>query len=288
MNRPVGIFYAYWTHDWDVDFLPYIAKVKRLGFDLLEINGGTIATMDSRARLRIKEEAEKAGILLSWGIGLTRKLDVSSMDEAVRRDGVAFMKKMIEGIREMGGGMVGGTVHSYWPAVFPEGMDSKEPILAQSLKSMRELAPFAEDRGVTLNIEVINRFEQFLVNDVREAVAYVEAIGNPACRILLDTFHMNIEEDSIGDAIRYAGKHLASLHLGETNRKLPGMGRMPWAEIRKALDDIKFTGPLVMEPFLMKGGQIGRDIGVWRDMVENPDLDALAAKSAIFVKTNLR
>ena len=288
MNRPIGIFYAYWNHDWEADFLPYIARVKRLGFDLLELNGAMLPDMDSRTRLAIRDEAAKAGILLSWGIGLSRKLDVSSMDEATRKGGIAFMKRMIDGIQQVGGGLVGGTVHSYWPAVFPEGMDSKEPILRQSIKSMRELAPYAEDRGVTLNVEVINRFEQFLINDAREAVAYVEEIGSPACRILLDTFHMNIEEDSIGDAIRHAGKYLASIHLGETNRKLPGMGRMPWAEIRKALDDIQFTGPLVMEPFLMKGGQIGRDIAVWRDMVEQPDLDALAAKSVVFVKGNLR
>jgi D-psicose/D-tagatose/L-ribulose 3-epimerase len=63
---------------------------------------------------------------------------------------------------------------------------------------------------------------------------------------------------------------------------------MPWAEIKKALDDIDYAGPLVMEPFIMKGGQIGRDIGVWRDLVENPDLDALAAQSAEFVKKTLR
>ena len=288
MNRPIGIFYAYWTHEWDVDFLPFLAKTKKLGFDLLELNAGTIAVMDAASRRRIKEEADAQGMLLSYGIGLQKRYDVSSLDETVRRNGVSFMKSIIDAVSEMGGGMVGGTVHSYWPAVPPEDMESKEPILHQSLKSMRELAPYAEDRGVTLNIEVINRFEQFLVNECREALAYVREIDSPACRILLDTFHMNIEEDSIGDAIRAAGPHLASLHIGETNRKLPGMGRMPWDEIKAALDDIGYTGPLVMEPFIMKGGKIGRDIGVWRDLVENPDLDALAAESVRFVRSRLR
>jgi len=288
MNRPIGIYYAYWAHEWDVDILPYIARVKRLGFDLLELNGGSVATMDSPSRLKIRQEADRAGIGLSYGIGLKKKYDVSSLDEGTRQSGVAFMKAMIDGIREMGGGLVGGTVHSYWPAVFPEGLDGKEPILRQSLKSMRELAPYAEKRGVTLSVEVINRFEQFLINDCREALAYVKAVDSPACRILLDTFHMNIEEDSLGDAIRLAGPYLASLHIGETNRKLPGMGRQPWAEIKRALDDIAYTGPLVMEPFLMPGGQIGRDIAVWRDMVVDPDLDALAEQSVTFVKANLR
>ena len=285
--RKLGIFYAYWTHDWDVDFIPYIKKTKRLGFDIVELNGGTIATMNTDDRKKLKDEAEREGMELTFGIGLKKQYDVSSLDETVRKNGVLFMKAMIDGVQEVGGCLIGGTVHSYWPAVFPEGMDSKLPMLKQSLKSMKELAPYAEDRGVVLNIEVINRFEQFLINDCREAVAYVEEVNSPSCRILLDTFHMNIEEDSIGDAIRHAGKYLSALHIGETNRKLPGMGRMPWADIKRALDDIGFAGPLVMEPFLMPGGQIGRDIGVWREMIHNPDLDALAKKSVEFAKANL-
>lgn len=288
MNRPVGIFYAYWVHEWDVDFLPFIDTAKRLGFDLLELHAAVLAEKDRAYRMKIREKAEKEGVLLSYGMGLEKIYDLSSLDENVRLRGVEFMKKIIRSVSEMGGGMISGTVHSYWPAVFPEGMTSKEPMLKQSIKSMRELAPFAGDHGVMLNVEVINRFEQFLINTCEEALAYVKEIGNPACNILLDAFHMNIEEDSIPGAIRRAGKYLAALHLGETNRKLPGMGRQPWAEIKEALDDINYTGPLVMEPFLTQGGTIGRAVAVWRDIIKNPDLDALAEKSAAFVKENLR
>ena len=145
----------------------------------------------------------------------------------------------------------------------------------------------AEDRKVTLMVEVINRFEQFLVNTAAEAVAYVNEVGSPACRILLDTFHLNIEEDSIGGAIRHAGKLMRQLHLGETNRKPPGLGHMPWPEIKAALDDIGFDGSLVMEPFVLPGGQVARDIAVWRPIIENPDLDALARDSVRFVRANL-
>lgn len=288
MNRPVGIYYAYWAHDWDVDFLPFIDKAKGLGFELLELHAAILAEKDKTYRLKIKEKAEKEGIALSYGMGLEKEYDLSSLDEAVRLRGVEFMKKVIRSIGEMGGGYIGGTVHSYWPAVFPEGMESKEPMLRQSLKSMGELAPFAADHKVVLNVEVINRFEQFLINTCAEALAYVNEINNPACNILLDTFHMNIEEDSLGDAIRMAGKKLAALHLGEPNRKPPGMGRQPWTEIKQALDAIGFTGPLVMEPFLTQGGAIGRAIGIWRPIIENPDLDALAERAAAFVKANLR
>lgn len=286
--RRVGIYYAFWTREWDADFFPFIGRVKRLGFDQLEINGGTFATMSPDERRRLVQEAEKEGIVLSYGIGLTAEHDVSSLDESIRRNGVRFMRSMIEAVGEAGGGMIGGTVHSSWPSTLPVGATDKRPYLERSLASMKEYAKIAEDNKVFLNVEVINRFEQYLLNTCEEALAYVEEVASPSCAILLDTFHMNIEEDSISGAIRLAGSRLSALHLGETNRKPPGLGRMPWGEIKRALDDIGFDGPLVMEPFVTSGGRVGRDIGVWRDLIPEADHDALARDAAAFVKRSLR
>lgn len=285
--RKIGIYYAFWTREWDVDFFPFVGKVQRLGFDQLEINGGTFAIMSTSERERLVQEAQHRGIALSYGIGLTADHDVSSLDESVRRAGLSFMRTMIENVGRAGGGMIGGTIHSSWPMTLPKGATDKRPYLDQSKKSMHELVKIAEDNRVILNVEVINRFEQFLINTCEEAVAYVEDIASPACRILLDTFHMNIEEDSIGGAIRNAGRYLAALHIGETNRKPPGLGRMPWQEIRTALDDIGFDGPLVMEPFVTPGSQVGRDVAVWREVIPNPDYDKLAADAVVFVRKTL-
>ncbi len=286
--RTVGIYYAYWTQEWDVDFYPFIRKVKDLGFDQLEVNGGTIAVMDKEERKRLQDQAERTGIKLSYGIGLTPENNVSSLNESIRKTGVSFMIKMIKGVASMGeGGMIGGTVHSYWPAVMPENLNNKMPVWRQSIKSMKELVKAAEDYGVILNVEVINRFEQFLLNTSEEAVRYVEEIDSPSLGILLDTFHMNIEEDSFTDSIKTAGKYLNAMHLGEPNRKPPGSGRMPWIEIRNALNDVGFDGPLVMEPFVKSGGTVGRNIGVWRDLMPGADLDEEAAASAVFVRNML-
>jgi len=287
MARKVGIFYAFWTHEWDADFLPYVSKVRGLGFDQLEVGGAGIAKLSPAGRRELASAARDADLALSYGIGLPTNLDVSAVDEGVRQTGVRYMRGLIDAIGEMGGGTLCGTVHSCWPATLPKGFDDKRPFRDQSLRSMRELVKVAEDRGVVLLVEVINRFEQFLVNTAAEAVAYVDEVASPACAILLDTFHLNIEEDSIGGAIRLAGPRLRQLHLGETNRKPPGLGRMPWGEVRAALDDIRFQGSLVMEPFVMPGGQVARDIGVWRPIIDNPDLDQLAGDALRFVRANL-
>jgi D-psicose/D-tagatose/L-ribulose 3-epimerase len=284
--RNIGIYYAFWCEEWDADFFPYIKKVKDLGYTQLEINGGTIANMSVEDRKRLKDEADKQGITLSYGIGLTLNYDVSSLDEKTRLNGVAFMTKMIRAIGSMGGGTIGGTVYACWPRQLPKG-EKRVDYLNQSLKSMRVLAKIAEEENVVLLCEVLNRFEQFLLNTCEQGLEYVKEINSPACKILLDTFHMNIEEDSIVDAIRNCGPYLGGLHLGENNRKPVGLGNMPWGEIKKVLDEIDFKGALVQEPFVMSGGQVGQDIAVWRPIIKNPDLDKLAKDSATFIRENL-
>lgn len=99
------------------------------------------------------------------------------------------------------------------------------------------------------------------------------------------SWHMNIEEVSIGDAIRHAGNLLGHLHTGECNRMVPGKGRMPWREIGDALQDIKYDGNVVMEPFVRMGGQVGSDIKIWRDIsrgASEAELDADAKRSVEF------
>jgi D-psicose/D-tagatose/L-ribulose 3-epimerase len=98
---------------------------------------------------------------------------------------------------------------------------------------------------------------------------------------------MNIEEDSFAGAIKTAGRHLGHLHIGETNRRAPGRGKMPWGEIFDALKTIRFKGSIVMEPFLMPGGEVGRDIKVFRDLRDGLDLDREAARACAFVKRTI-
>lgn len=287
MNK-IGIYYAYWTHEWDADFHPFIDKVADLGFDILEVNGGTIARLTPAERRSLKAHADSRNIVLSHCIGLTHEYDVASADRAVRENGIAFLQAMATAIGEMGGGSLSGILYSSWPATMPEGETDKRPYLERSVTSMKRAIRAAEDHGVIFNMEVVNRFEQFLLNTCEEGIAYVEAVGSPNAKILLDTFHMNIEEDFIGEAIQKAGDKLGHLHIGENNRMPPGYGHIPWTELAAALRKIRYQGYVVMEPFLMPGGQVGRDIKVFRDMSAGVDLDDQARKALMFMRGLLK
>ena len=127
----------------------------------------------------------------------------------------------------------------------------------------------AADHGVHFCLEVLNRFEGYLLNTCAEAVQFVDQVGLPNVHVMLDTFHMNIEEDDMADAIRLAGKRLGHFHTGECNRRVPGKGRMPWREIGQALREIGYDGNVCMEPFVKMGGQVGQDIRIWHNMYDD-------------------
>lgn len=281
-----GVYFAYWEQSWDTDYLKYVKKVADLGFDVLEVGAAGIVNMSDDDLYALKSEAERYDITLTAGIGLPKEFDVSSQEENVRQNGIAFMKKILDALHQAGIKTIGGTIYSYWPADYTQPIN-KPAVREQSIKSMQELADYAAQYDITLLVESLNRFEQFLVNDANEAVEYVKAVNKPNVKVMLDSFHMNIEEDYIGDAIRYTGDYLGHFHIGECNRKVPGKGHMPWAEMGQALRDIHYDGCVVMEPFVRPGGIVGADIKVWRDLSDNADeakLDADLKESLEFIK----
>jgi D-psicose/D-tagatose/L-ribulose 3-epimerase len=280
----VGIYYAYWTRDWDTDFVPYLRKAKSLGFDVLEVNAGTIASMSVDGRKRLKEASRETGVSMSCCIGLPASFDLASASLGVRKAGIAYLGRISDAMTDCGIEKLTGIIYSCWPGTLEGREGTKEQAHTWSISSMKEAIKKAEDHRQFYNVEVVNRFEQFLLNTAEEAVAYVEGVGSSQLKILLDTYHMNIEEDSFEGAIRTAGKYLGHFHIGENNRKPPGRGHIPWGEIGSALKSINFTGWVVMEPFLMPGGEVGRDIKVNRELMPHVDLDGEARTACIFTR----
>ncbi|MCA9914275.1 MAG: sugar phosphate isomerase/epimerase [Anaerolineae bacterium] len=287
MNK-IGIYYAYWTSEWDADFHPFIDKVADLGFDVLEVNAGTVGRMSSEERLALKTHADDRGIALSYCIGLPHEYDIAAEDAGVGANGITYLQQMAQAIGEMGGGNMGGILYSSWPGSLPKGVTDRRPYLERSVTSMKEAVKAAEDNNVYFNMEVVNRFEQYMMNTAAEAVAYCKLVDSPNAKVMLDTFHMNIEEDFVGDAIIQTGDYLGHFHIGENNRMPPGYGHIPWTEIAFALRQINYAGHVVMEPFVQPGGQVGEDIKIYRDLSVGMDMDEEARKALLFMRGVLK
>ncbi len=278
-----GIYNAYWTHEWSANYEYYIPKVKKLGFDVLEISCAAL-TRDYATDEKIcdlKKCADDNGIVLTAGYGPTKEQNLCSSDEAVVKKAMAFFEMILPKLQMMDIKVLGGGLYSYWPLDPSMPMD-KEKDTERAIQNMRKLSKVAEACDVTLGMEVLNRYEGYMMNTCEEALRFIDAVDSSHVKVMLDTFHMNIEEDNMAAAIRLAGDKLGHLHLGEQNRRVPGKGSMPWQEIGQALRDINYQGAAVMEPFVMRGGTVGSEIKVWRDLVpdvteEILDLDAKGA-----------
>jgi D-psicose/D-tagatose/L-ribulose 3-epimerase len=284
-----GIYYAYWEQEWSADYKYYIEKAARLGFDVLELAATPIATYSDAEIAELKAFAAGNGVVLTVGHGPLPSQNLASADSALRAGAKAFFVDLLKRLYKLDVHLIGGGIYSYWPVDYSRPVD-KDGDWGRSVEAVREVAKVAEDCGVDYCLEALNRFEGYLLNTAEEAVEFVRQVGNPRVKVMLDTFHMNIEEDSIGGAIRAAGPHLGHFHVGECNRKVPGKGRIPWLEIRDALREVGYDGAVVMEPFVRMGGKVGSDIKVWRDLsggASESDLDDDAAGALEFLRSTL-
>ena len=278
----IGIYYGYWTKDWIVDFSKYVKKVESLGFDVIEFDMSVIMESPKKYQKSLKKALAESDLEVSFCTSLPENKDISSGYTKKRVKGIDYLKKSIKKVDEFGGEALSGILYGIWGDELKPGED-KSPYLQRSIESMKEVAKTAENYDVQCNMEVVNRFEQFMLNTSKEGVEYVNKVDSSHVNILLDTYHMNIEEDSFAKAIKTAGEKLGHFHIGANNRKLPGDGHLDWEEIIGTLNEINYDGKIVMEPFVLNGGDIAQDIKIWRNM-DPKNKDEKAEKSRKFIK----
>ncbi len=270
-----GIYYSYWAKEWGADYRPFVKRAANLGFDVLEISCAGLKDIRPEDVTALRQVADDNGIRLSGGYGPQAGENIASADPAVAANGLAFWRDTFPVLQKLGISNVGGGLYSYWPVDYSSVPD-KAADWERSVTNMRTMADMAQDYGVTLGMETLNRHEGYLINTSAECVEYVRQVDKPNVKVMLDTYHMNMEENDFCEAIRTAGSLLGHLHVGENNRRVPGQGHMiPWKAIGDTLADIGYDGLVVMEPFVIHGGQVGQDIRIWRDLLSDTSDEAL-------------
>jgi D-psicose/D-tagatose/L-ribulose 3-epimerase len=281
-----GTGYAFWGNEWKCDYIATINRVADIGFDVLEIGADHLYHMNDKDIAELKEVGKRRGIEFTTNSGPSKENDLSSPDQKVREHGIKYFTQVLKNMKKLGSRSLVGAIYSFWPSDFI--YTDKKTAWEHSIMALRELSTTAEDLEIECSLEVLNRNETYILNDCKEAIEYVNKIGSKNIKILLDTYHMNIEEDNMYDAIRLVGELLGHIHVGENNRKLPGMNNsIDWPQIGKALRDINYNKAIVMEPFLLEGGEVGHDIRVWRDLSGNADdamMDKYISESLLYLK----
>jgi D-psicose/D-tagatose/L-ribulose 3-epimerase len=277
-----GIYYGYWAENRYPDFAELAYKAATLGFDIVEISANPLMSISREARDRISAAARDAGVVHTFIGAVPAETDISSDDGGKRKEGIRYLKEICRLVHQMGGSSISGIFHVSLGAV-PDIKKNRRYYLDNSVSSMKEVMKVAEDLGIIVSLEILNRFEQFMLNTACQAVEYVEMVGSQNLKIHLDTFHMNIEEDSIPAAIRSAAGHIGHFHVSENHRGLPGTGHIDFEGTADALRIAGYEGPIIIEAFVKAGFEFSHAFKVWRDM-ENGDINEALRKSLAYVK----
>lgn len=147
-----GIYYAYWEKQWGADYLKYIEKAARLGFDILEISCAGLKDMTDAQLETLRSCKDDKGIRLTGGYGPRACENLASIDSTVVKNAFDFWKQTFGALKKLDVVSVGGGLYSYWPADYSNGVD-KRGDLERSIRNMRILAAMAQDYGVTLCME---------------------------------------------------------------------------------------------------------------------------------------
>lgn len=268
-----GVHAGLWMARWTDDLAPMIRTTAELGFDGIEISllGMTTEKAEAVAAL-----AREHGLQVTCTTGLAADADISSADDAVRDRGLAYLRWAFGTAAALGSRILSGVVYAPWGKFAPAEKQSRT---VRSIQSWRTLAPDLAAFDLRIALEAINRFETDMLNTAAEALSMSRAIGSPQVGVLLDTFHLNIEEQDIATAIRSAGTDLFHFHVSDNDRAVPGTGHFPWQDAVTGLRDIGYDGWIVAEMFVVAGSPASSDLNIWRDLAPDPTEAARLALS---------
>ncbi len=223
------------------------AFVRSVGFDGIELSGQGNGIFGARAAEF--RRAREAGVVMCSAV-LHTPTFLGSFEPAARQTAIDDLTVLLSTITDAGGlGIVAPNAFGVFSTKLPpftpprSAADSR----AALVEALVELGDHAVRAGSQLFLEPLNRYEDYLVNTLADAVSIVEEVGSPGVTVIADTFHMSVEESDIGAAIRAAGSHIRHVQLGDSNRLEPGAGHYDWPDTLDALDDIGYDGWLAME-----------------------------------------
>ena len=267
MKNPIGIISMQFTRPFTNAALPWLRKSRELGFDFVELLVPEPEDGLDLPEARRILEGEGLGVVLAARVNLQRS--IASEDAANRQGGIDYLKSTLDAAGALGATLIGGPLYGE-PLVFagrppkPWSDDQIATRAARTVEGLASVAPLAASAGKVFALEPLNRFETDIVNTTSQAIEIIDAVGSPGLGIVLDTFHMNMEERSIPDAIRAAGPRLVHFQANENHRGFPGTGNMDWTAIMRALAEIGYSGPVSLEPFRREDDRVALPIAHWR------------------------
>ena len=276
----VGANSFLWVETLTTNDFGILDKLVAGGLDGLEIGLLDPATLPAK---ELRSAMEERGLSCTMCCVIPGNASLISSDAAERERGRQHVERRIEAAASVGATTLCGPLYS--PVGQFSGVRRTAEEWKRGVESWQMLAPFAATCGVEIAIEPLNRYETYFLNTVADAVAFCDEVGHPACGVLVDTYHANIEEKSIAGAIHTASPRLKHIHSSESDRGVPGSGGVHWAEFFAAIEQVRYDRWLTIEGFGFSLGPLSAAASIWRDLALSSD--DIAFQGAAFLRGQL-
>jgi D-psicose/D-tagatose/L-ribulose 3-epimerase len=278
----IGAHFWIWEPSVTVENLDLIGKISRLGFDAVEF-----PVLDVSFPVEeVQQTLTTTNLSVAVTAGCFPHTDPTSRDPSIRGSALRYLNYVVESASKIGAEVVAGPIYSAVGDLRFLTIEEKIDLMTTSAKALKPIAKKARELGLKLALEPLNRYDISLINTASEGIQLVEKIGEENVGLLLDTFHTNIEEKNIGQAIRSTGKRLYHLHTSESNRGAPGSGTVNWGEVADAVKNIGYSGLGVIESFTPKDANFAGAMRIWSPKA--PTQDQLALEGLNFLRKIFR
>ncbi|HKK74098.1 MAG TPA: sugar phosphate isomerase/epimerase family protein [Saprospiraceae bacterium] len=281
MNQKIsfGVSTWLWTSPFNNESIHLFPKIKKMGFDAVEIPVEAPELIDAKV---IKKALAKEGLkpIICGAFGPTR--DLTHEDPAVHQQCFEYLQQCFDLCNEVGADFVAGPMYSAVgkARMVPPEQRKKEWSLA--VENLHKACQMAAEHELSLALEPLNRFESDLVNTTEDVVRLVEEIDHPAAKVMVDSFHMTIEERDLEAALLLAGDRLIHVQVSENYRGTPGTGLTPWESFASGLKKINYQGTISIESFTTEIKELAGAVCFWKNMAESQD--AFAKEGLQFLK----
>jgi D-psicose/D-tagatose/L-ribulose 3-epimerase len=257
----IGMNMLLWTAHVDESHAPLLAELAEAGFDGVEI---PLFEGDEAHYRALRAELDRAGLGCTTVTVASPEANAISPDPAIRAAFVERMRWALEMSAILGADVICGPMHQALGEF--SGSGASEDELTRGAESLYAAAGIAEEAGVTIAVEYLNRFEAYFLNTAAAARAFVERVGHPRLRSMYDTFHAHIEEKDQGGAIRTIAPVLAHFHVSESDRGVPGTGQVRFDEAFAAVREVGYDGWITIEAFGSSLPDLAAATKVWRPL----------------------